>query len=74
MVTFARISPEVFAKLDAQKKAGVPYRLAPQEWASGNIVRVIDTIGSAAEIKGLLDRLSDRALSKRPGQKLTDKP
>jgi hemolysin-activating ACP:hemolysin acyltransferase len=60
MVSFARVSPEVFAKLDAQKKVGVPYRLAPQEWASGDIVRVIDTIGSAAEIKGLMERLSDR--------------
>lgn len=68
MVSWARISPEVFAKLDAQKKAGVSYRLAPQEWTSGDIVRVIDTIGPATEIKGLIERLSAKMSNK--GQQL----
>jgi hemolysin-activating ACP:hemolysin acyltransferase len=57
MVSFARTSPEVFAKLDAQKKAGMPYRLVPHEWASGEIVRVIDTIGSPEKIKELVENV-----------------
>ena len=57
MVSFARISREVFAKLNAEKKAGISYRLAPLEWASEKIVRVIDMIGSSEKIKEPVENL-----------------
>lgn len=57
MVTWALVSPEVAAKLDAQKKAGVPFRLAPHEWRSGNRPAEIDAIGDRSSIEALRKRL-----------------
>jgi hemolysin-activating ACP:hemolysin acyltransferase len=57
MLTWARVSPEVAAKLDSQKKAGVPFRLAPQEWRSGDEVRVIDVLGQQKAADALREKL-----------------
>ena len=38
LAMWAKVSPEVDAKLEAQKAAGVPFRLAPHEWTSGEII------------------------------------
>lgn len=60
MVTWAMVSPEVAAKLDAQKKAGQPFRLAPQEWRSGRERRIVDGIGEKELISELTKRLDVR--------------
>jgi cytolysin-activating lysine-acyltransferase len=57
MLTWARVSPEVAAKLDSQKKAGVPFRLAPQEWRSGDELRVIDVLGQQKAADALREKL-----------------
>jgi cytolysin-activating lysine-acyltransferase len=59
MVTWALVSPEVAAKLDAQKKAGVPFRLAPHEWKSGGNRHVIDAVGNQKTCGSLLRKLAD---------------
>ncbi|MDQ7251716.1 hypothetical protein [Dongia sedimenti] len=53
MLTWALVLPEVGAKIDAQKKAGVPVRLAPQEWRSGKELRIVEAIGVAKDIAAL---------------------
>jgi hemolysin-activating ACP:hemolysin acyltransferase len=58
MVTWALVSPEVAAKLDAQKKAGVPFRLAPHEWKSGNRRYVIESVGNEDVCRSLLQKLA----------------
>ncbi len=42
---WASVSEEVNVKLDAQKEAGVPFRLAPSEWRSGDIPWLLDVMG-----------------------------
>jgi hypothetical protein len=39
------VSEEVAAKLAAQKTAGAPFRLAPQEWKCGAIPWLLDIVG-----------------------------
>ena len=51
------VSPEVAAKLDPQKKAGVPYRLAPHEWKSGKERRVLDAIGERKAVQTLIQEV-----------------
>lgn len=60
MITWAMVSPEVAAKLDAQKKAGQPSRLAPQEWRSGAERRIIDAIGSKELLAELVQRVAGK--------------
>jgi hemolysin-activating ACP:hemolysin acyltransferase len=57
MVTWAMVSPEVAEKLEAQKKAGMPFRLAPHEWRSSDRRYVIEALGSEIASKSLLSRL-----------------
>ena len=57
MVTWAMVSPEVAAKLDAQKKASMPFRLAPHEWKSGNSQRIISEIGQPRAVQELVAKL-----------------
>jgi hemolysin-activating ACP:hemolysin acyltransferase len=63
MVTWALVSKEVAAKLDGQKKAGVPFRLAPHEWKSGKDVRVINALGQPKAAQELLAKLKAGATS-----------
>ena len=60
MITWAMVSPEVAAKLEAQKKAEQPFRLAPQEWRSGAERRIIDAIGSKDMLEKLIKRVAER--------------
>lgn len=60
LVTWAAVSTEVAAKLDAQKKAGLPYRLARNEWRSGKEVRVIEALGDEKAVKELLGKLRQK--------------
>jgi len=62
MVTWAMVSPEVAAKLDAQKKAGVPSRLAPHEWKSGKERRVLEVLGQRKAADELLVKLDQLKL------------
>ena len=60
MVTWALVSPEVGSKLDAQKKAGVPFRLAPHEWRSGTERRIVDNLGQSQAANELIKRIQNR--------------
>ncbi len=60
MVTWALVSPEVEAKLDAQRKANIPYSLAPSEWQRGTTLRVIDAIGESTALKALLEKVKQQ--------------
>jgi hemolysin-activating ACP:hemolysin acyltransferase len=65
MVTWALISPEVAAKLDAQKKAGIPFRLAPHEWKSGTERRIMEALGDDRAVQRLMSKLQSMPT---PGQ------
>ncbi len=41
---WAFVSPEVAAKLETQQKDGAMFRLAPQEWKSGDILWLLDIV------------------------------
>lgn len=58
MITWATVSPEVAAKLDAQKKAGQLHRLAPVEWKTGKELRIIDALGQVNLINEMTKRVS----------------
>jgi hemolysin-activating ACP:hemolysin acyltransferase len=67
MLTWALVSPDVGAKISAQKEAGAPVRLAPQEWRSGNEVHVVEAIGPAKEIAMLTVKLQEQFLADEAG-------
>ena len=52
MLLWARVSPEVDKRLSESKDK--PPRLEPEEWTSGDIVRVIEVVGRKDAIKPLL--------------------
>lgn len=58
MVTWAIVSPEVNAKLDAQLRAGNSCRLAPHEWKCGEIPRLIEALGQPAAVQATLAKLA----------------
>ena len=59
---WASVSPEVDAKLEAQKKAGlVPFRLQPKDWKSGEIIWLLDLISLPQVNQAFLDKLSEGA-------------
>ncbi|MBD1546355.1 toxin-activating lysine-acyltransferase [Roseibium aggregatum] len=45
LVLWAKVSEEVDQKLEAQKKAGAPLRLAPGDWTSGDIPWLVLSLG-----------------------------
>lgn len=45
-VLWAKVSEEVDRKLEAQKKAGAPLRLAPGDWTSGDIPWLVLGVGA----------------------------
>jgi hypothetical protein len=51
------VSEEVAAKLAAQKKAGAPFRLAPQEWKSGPIPWLLDIVGDPRAAQAMYRQL-----------------
>ncbi|NOT72006.1 MAG: toxin-activating lysine-acyltransferase [Hyphomicrobium sp.] len=56
-VTWARVSPEVTAKLTASIEK--PFRLRPDEWKSGDYIWVIDAHGDAKVITSMLQRMAE---------------
>ena len=56
MLLWARVSPEVDKRLSESKDK--PPRLKPEEWTSGDIVRVIEVVGRKDAIKPLLAELN----------------
>ncbi|WP_346891459.1 toxin-activating lysine-acyltransferase [uncultured Roseibium sp.] len=46
LVLWAKVSEEVDRKLEAQKKAGAPLRLAPVDWTSGDIPWLVLSVGA----------------------------
>ncbi|WP_186400862.1 toxin-activating lysine-acyltransferase [Stappia sp. P2PMeth1] len=55
---WAKVSPEVDAKLEAQRAAGVSFRLAPHEWTSGEIPWLLLTAGANQFRIKLADQLT----------------
>ena len=45
LVLWAKVSENVDQKLEAQKKAGAPLRLAPADWTSGDIPWLVLSVG-----------------------------
>lgn len=50
---WAFVSPEVAAKLEVQQKDGAMFRLAPQEWKSGDIPWLLDIVAPPDLAKAL---------------------
>ena len=46
LVLWAKVSEEVDRKLEAQKNAGAPLRLAPGDWTSGGIPWLVLSVGA----------------------------
>ena len=63
---WATVSPVVDRRLTAQKAAGlVPFRLAPSDWRSGDILWLMDLIALRQARQNFLDRLNDTAFKGR---------
>lgn len=58
-VTWARVSPDVDAKL--RENAGKPIRLRPDEWTSGDVVWLIDALGDPQALSGVIRSMLDVA-------------
>lgn len=55
---WAKVSKEVDEKLEAQKVAGAPLRLAPQDWISGEIPWLVLVTGPDALKSRLVEKMS----------------
>jgi hemolysin-activating ACP:hemolysin acyltransferase len=55
---WARVSDEIAARLKAQKEAGDPYSLRPQDWTSGENIWVLGVFGHPDVALALLKKLS----------------
>jgi cytolysin-activating lysine-acyltransferase len=56
---WAYVSPEVAAKLELQQKDGAMFRLAPQEWKSGDIPWLLDIVAPAEMAKVMYEQLKE---------------
>ncbi|WP_306030725.1 toxin-activating lysine-acyltransferase [Stappia sp. MMSF_3263] len=56
---WAKVSPEVNDKLDAQKAAGARFRLAPHEWTSGEIPWLMLSVAPNELADRLVAKLGD---------------
>ncbi len=56
---WAFVSPEVAAKLEAQKKDGAVFRLAPPEWKSGDIPWLLDIVAPPEAAKAMYRQLRE---------------
>lgn len=63
LVSWASVSAEVDKRLSANLDA--PIRLQPREWQSGEILWLVDAIGSRNVIQSMLDKLAARELKGR---------
>ncbi len=57
LALWARVSEEVDKKLEAQKQANAPFRLAPQEWKSGNIPWLLAVVAPKEVGQALVEKL-----------------
>ncbi|MCY1707282.1 toxin-activating lysine-acyltransferase [Pannonibacter sp. SL95] len=62
---WATVSPDVDAKLEAQKQAGIPPRLTPQDWKSGDICWLVVSVGPAELQQRLAEKLATEVLGGR---------
>ena len=61
---WASVSSAVDRRLTAQKQAGlVPFRLAPADWHSGDILWLMDLIALRQARQGFLNRLNETAFN-----------
>lgn len=60
LVLWAKVSEEVDQKLEAQKKAGAPLRLAPSDWTSGDIPWLVLAVGTRELLPDLEKKLRER--------------
>lgn len=56
---WAKVSPEVDAKLEAQRAVGLQPRLAPQDWTSGSIPWLVVNVGPKELLPRLQEQLSE---------------
>jgi cytolysin-activating lysine-acyltransferase len=56
---WAFVSPEVAAKLDAQQRDGAMFRLAPQEWKSGDVPWLLDIVAPPNVAKAMYKQLGE---------------
>ncbi len=56
---WAHVSPEVAAKLAAQQKDGAMFRLAPNEWKSGDIPWLLDIVAPPEVAKAIYGQLKE---------------
>ena len=60
LALWAKVSEEVDAKLKAQKDAGAPFRLAPQDWKSGDIAWLMLSVGPEAIVEKLSEKFKEK--------------
>jgi len=56
---WAKVSPEIDAKLEAQRAAGASFRLAPHEWTSGEIPWLILSVAPSELAHRLVAKIGD---------------
>jgi hemolysin-activating ACP:hemolysin acyltransferase len=61
---WAYVSPEVAAKLEAQKRDGALFRLAPQEWKGGDIPWLLDIIAPPEAARAMYKQLRESVFKK----------
>ena len=69
VILWASVSPEVDRRLS--KSPGLPIKLAPQEWKSGDILWVIATVGDKRILQGMLNHLQQKDWAQKPVKILT---
>jgi len=65
---WAFVSPEVAANLEAQQKDGAMFRLAPQEWKSGEIPWLLDIVAAPEVAKVMYEQLKDSVFAGKQPQ------
>lgn len=66
LALWAHVSEDVDKKLEAQKKSNIPFRLAPQDWKSGDILWLLDVIGPKEVAPALVKKLEETVLKDQP--------
>ncbi|WP_447971533.1 toxin-activating lysine-acyltransferase [Nitrospira sp. M1] len=59
LAMWAYVSEEVDKKLEAQKQAGIPFRLAPQDWKSGDIPWLLAVVAPKEASQALVKKLEE---------------
>ncbi len=59
LAMWAHVSEDVDKKLEAQKNVNIPFRLAPQDWKSGDIPWLLDVVGPKEVTPALVKKLEE---------------